>query len=161
MVTGFDISKISTHQQLYHLSCIPSAVEMVLKLTNRVGPAFYELQEKWGNRIGSFADFDNRVVAGIHFHRQFPMARSDSFPFGDLFLGIVEELHAQRYVIISLASPGGFHMWIIFDHDEENFCALTKDGIGNASQTTQTREIKRRVLGMRGTDILVYENMDS
>jgi len=47
---NFDKSLIDNHEQKYQCSCIPSAVEMVLKLIGKVGTDYYELQESWDNK---------------------------------------------------------------------------------------------------------------
>ena len=63
---GYDRLKIDRHRQIYDAYCIPSSVEMVLKLIDRVPQDYFELQEAWKNKTdGSFANFDNRTIAGV------------------------------------------------------------------------------------------------
>lgn len=58
---------IDQHQQISHRTCIPSAVEMVLKLLGEVDEDYYDLQNDWIN--GSFVDFDGQTVSGVTFSR--------------------------------------------------------------------------------------------
>jgi hypothetical protein len=79
--------RIGSHRQLYRYSCIPSAVEIVLKLLGRVDTNYYELQNEWDNREdGSFKDFDERVVEGLTFRLV------NNLPFEKLFDTIDQEL---------------------------------------------------------------------
>ena len=43
-LTQFELRIIDAHRQLYGMSCIPSSVEMVLKLLGRVPISYYDLQ---------------------------------------------------------------------------------------------------------------------
>src|SRR5271168_4875824 len=103
---------------------------MVLKLLGREPESYYELQESWKNKAdGTFGDFDNKTIDGVTFHRQFGMPRGDQFPFADLFNAIDKELKAGRYVIVSLPSGGGWHMYVIYDEDGKgDFLAVSKAG---------------------------------
>lgn len=47
---NLDKSIIDNHEQKHQVSCIPSAVEMVLKLLRKVNVNYYELQESWKNK---------------------------------------------------------------------------------------------------------------
>ena len=52
---NIDHAVVNSHAQLDDYSCIPSAVELVLKLLGRVPHDFYDLQRAWANRSdGSF-----------------------------------------------------------------------------------------------------------
>jgi hypothetical protein len=134
---------------------------MVLKLTCLVDADYYDLQKEWKNRSdGSFDTFNGRVVMGLRFSHLFKMPRGPSFPLESLFETISHQLKAERVIIISLASYTGWHMYVIYD-EQEDFIALTKIGEGNSSQTAFARDISERVRRMGGTDILVYENMDT
>src|SRR5579863_6205743 len=76
VISNFDPHKIYAHRQLYRLSCIPSAVEMVLKLTGCAVKDFYDLQKQWENRPdGSLGAFDGRVISGLRFKHLFTMPR--------------------------------------------------------------------------------------
>jgi hypothetical protein len=58
-LTRFNRNIIDAHKQLYGVSCIPSSVEMVLKLLGQVPVSYYDLQMQWQNKLdGSFRDFD-------------------------------------------------------------------------------------------------------
>lgn len=61
-----DENIVDQHEQKYNLSCIPSTVELILKLLNRVPVDYYKLQDEWQNRNdGSFTNFDGRTIEGI------------------------------------------------------------------------------------------------
>jgi hypothetical protein len=147
---------VAAHTQLDDYSCIPMSVEYVLKLAGKVPPDYFDLQQAWHNKTtGSFADFDKREIAGVRFHLQFSLARDGSFPVDDLFRTIETELAADRYVIISLAVQGGWHMFVIHEKlPDGEFDAVTKLKGGQNIITKQVRAIVRK---MRGTDILTYE----
>ncbi len=147
---------VAAHTQLDDYSCIPMTVEYILKLVGKVPHDYFELQQAWQNKTtGSFADFDNREIAGVRFHIRFSLARDEHFPLDDLFHTIESELAAGRYVIISLAVPGGWHMFVIYDQlPNGEFRASSKLKGGRDISTDQVRSV---VSQMRGTDILTYE----
>jgi hypothetical protein len=146
---------IDAHRQLYQMSCIPSGVEMVLKLSRRAGTNYFDQQKAWKNRAdGNFRDFDRKTINGVTFHQQFNVPRNEAFPLEKLFATIDRELEAGRYVIISLNSGNGWHMWIICDRsDDGEYTALSKEG----AKTVMETKVKERVRRMKGTDILTYE----
>jgi hypothetical protein len=83
---NYDWYIIDQHHQFNAPSCIPSSVEMVLKLEHREPVDFYDLQKAWGNKTdGTFADFDGRSIGGLTFHKQFSYPRTIFFPINDLF----------------------------------------------------------------------------
>lgn len=149
---------IDEHQQLYELSCIPSCVEMILKLLDRVPVNYYTLQKLWGNKNGGFADFDNKTIEGVTFHnvyddKKFP--RGDKFPLTELFSTIQEEITQGRYVGVSLENQNhrGYHMYVVYDMDSNReFLAVSK----NSQKTIYEDSIKKIITRMKGTDILIY-----
>jgi len=147
---------LHSHRQLDQYSCIPMSVEFVLKLLGRVPLDYFDLQREWQNRTdGSFALFDGRVIAGLRFRVRFALPRDEHFPLDELFDTIESELPAPRYVIISLAVNGGWHMYVVHEVlPNGGFGAISKALTGETLVTKQVREIVR---GMKGTDILVYE----
>ena len=154
-VPKFDEKMIDAHKQAYGMSCIPSSVEMVLKLLGRVPASYYEQQEAWKNKAdGNFSNFEGKTIAGVTFHKQFGLDRNDKFPLARLFATIDAELAAGRFVIISLASSSGWHMYLIYGKDAEgDFLAVSKVG----EKTIKADHIKKIVTQMKGTDILTYE----
>jgi hypothetical protein len=152
---GYDRVKIDQHRQLPYPSCIPSSVEMVLKLIDRVPRDFFEIQEAWKNKLdGSFADFDNRTIAGVTFRQQFSMRRGFRFPIKKLFAAIDAELEQGRYVIVGLRNdPGSYHNWVIVGRtDSGEYRAVTKSG----GDTLEIVDTKARIRRMKGTDIGTY-----
>ena len=82
---NFDKEIIDKHIQKYPYSCIPSCVEMVLKLLNKVNLGYYKLQDTWkNNKNGSFHNFDKNIIKGITFHHEFNMDRGADFPIEKL-----------------------------------------------------------------------------
>jgi TPR repeat protein len=154
-LTPFDRHLIDAHHQRYSMSCIPSAVEMVLKLTGRVPGSYYDQQNLWQDKAdGSFHNFDGQTIAGLTFHQQFTQAHGDSFPLADLFTAIDRELQAGRFVIIGLPSGGGTHDWVIYDEDSNGeFLAVSKDG----PRTLENNHVRKTVIEMKGTDIGTYD----
>jgi hypothetical protein len=128
---------------------------MVLKLLGRVPDSYYDQQMTWKNkRNGSFRNYDGKIVEGMTFHLQFMLPRNSDFPIGELFDTIHRELVASRFVIIGLASGGGWHSWVIYDEDMNGeFLAVSKYG----AKTIQERHVKEVIRRMKGTDIGTYE----
>jgi hypothetical protein len=154
-LTKFNRQIIDKHSQKYGVSCIPSSVEMVLKLLGRVLESYCELQDAWKEKTdGTFGDFHDKTIKGVTFHRQFDLPRNDQFPLSSLFETIDRELKAGRYVIASLPSDTGYHMYVIYDEDRAgDFLAVSKLG----TKTTELEHLKDKIKGMKGTDIMTYE----
>lgn len=154
-LTKFDRAIIDAHKQRYMMSCIPSSVEMVLKLLGRVPGSYYDLQNEWKERRdGSFKNFDGKTFNGVTFHQGFCLARNHDFPLAKLFDTIHGELQAGRFVIVGLASSGGFHNWVIYDEDAGGeFLAVSKF----RTKTIEERHVKDVITQMQGTDIGTYE----
>jgi hypothetical protein len=150
---------LNEHEQLFQASCIPMAIEFVLKLLGKLRPEDFILQAAWDNRTnGNFADFDERTFNGVKFRRQFPNPRDDDFPLNDLFETIEDELASRRYVIVSLAVEGGhWHNYIIHNRLQNGqFEAVTK-----GRDPERINDVKQRIETMKGTDILTYELLSS
>lgn len=149
---------ISQQKQLYGNSCIPSGVEIILKVLGRVDIDYYDLQEEWDDRTdGSFADFDKKELFGVRFtHRFFDIPRGPDFPLDELFQMISDELSNGRLVLISLGMPPRFHIFAVVREAEGEFLSISKQG-PKTSRNLSERRTKRTVRQMRGTDILTYE----
>lgn len=147
---------VDKHLQVYSCSCIPMAIELVLKLLLRVPETYYELQRAVGERrdVG-FSEYSEREIAGIRFQEEFPCDRGPNFPIEDLFRRIDELIHCGDYVIISLATIRGWHMYVIYDNIEDEYRAVSKDG----AQTIYCDTVKHAVRTMNGTNILTYTSV--
>jgi len=153
-LTAFEPRILDSHRQLYEMSCIPSSVEMVLKLHGQAPVSYYDLQKKWKNKAdGSFIDFHEKTIEGVTFYQQFTMPRNDDFPLAKLFDTIHHELTEGRYVIVGLASGEDFHNWVIYDEDlNGEFLAVSKAAKGTAYELN----VKKVISQMNGTDIGTY-----
>jgi hypothetical protein len=153
---------VAKHKQLYENSCIPMAIEYVLKLLGRIPPDDFRLQEPWGNKdTGNFRCFNGQTIEGVRFRQQFARNRDEHFPLDELFSTIESELAAGRYVIISLEVPGPdngrkrYHNFVIYDRmPNGEFRAASKVLNGEDRCADNVREW---VGQMNGTDILTYE----
>jgi hypothetical protein len=145
---------LNKHDQRSEWSCIPMAVEFVLKLLGKLPPEDFRLQEAWSNRMdGNFADFDGWAFDDVKFTKHFPQPRDHAFPLDELFSKIEDELAARRYVIISLAVPPHYHNYVIYNRlPNGEFEALTK-----SQHPDRINDVRARVRDMKGTDILTYE----
>jgi len=154
-LTKFNRQVVDAHEQRYGMSCIPMSIEMVLKLLGRVPVDYHELQTPWKEKAdGNFRDFDGKTIKGVTFHQQFDLQRNDQFPLAKLFERIDAELKAGRFVIVSLASASGWHMYVIYDEDADgDFLAVSKSG----KTTIEEKHLKKIITNMRGTDIMTYE----
>lgn len=145
---------VNNHNQIFQSSCIPSAVEMVLKYYKVVGFDFYDLQNEWKNKTdGSFRDFNNKELYGITFFQKFVLPRDTTFPIDSLFQTIENELKSGRKVIISLPSDTGWHMFVICKQTPDGeFVSYSKTG----SHTLILRNTKEIVKKSNGTEIMTY-----
>jgi hypothetical protein len=148
---------IDYHKQLFTNSCIPSLVELVLKLNKKVPKDYYDLQRKWGNNCnGSWANFDDCRIYGLQFFHKYGISRGIDFPLKDLFFEIDIEITNNRYVLTSLASgKNSYHMWLIYKTAGEEYHAVSKD----SSITIHEYSVKKKIRELQGTDILVYKNI--
>ena len=155
-----DPNVLAVHTQIGDLSCVPMAVEFVLKLLGRVPPNFFALQQDWINRSGGalefndFRVFNGQILYGVRFRSNYtPPVRGGGFPLEELFSIVDDELLARRYVIVSLTVPGGWHNYIIYDRlPNAEYEAVTK-----AQHPEHIANVRQRVIDMEGTDILTYE----
>jgi hypothetical protein len=145
---------VNNHDQIFELSCIPSAVEIILKYYKVVDFDFYQLQNKWKNKTdGSFHDFDKKKLYGITFFQKFVLPRDAKFPIDSLFRTIENELKAKKKIIISLPSNAGWHMFIISEQTPDGeFVSYSKLG----SHTLILRNTKEIVRNSNGTEIMTY-----
>lgn len=145
---------VNNHNQIFQMSCIPSAVEMVLKYYNVVNFDFYDLQNDWQNKAdGSFHNFDNKKLYGITFSQKFVLPRDATFPIDSLFQTIENELKSGRKVIISLPADTGWHMFVISKQAPDgDFVSYSK--LGN--HTLILRNTKEIVKQSNGTEIMTY-----
>lgn len=145
---------VNNHNQIFQMSCIPSAVEMILKYCNVVDFDFYDLQNEWQNKVdGSFRNFDKKELYGITFFQKFVLPRDESFPIDSLFQTIENELKSEKKVIISLPADTGWHMFIICKQTPDGeFVSYSKLG----SHTLILRNTKEIVRKSNGTEIMTY-----
>ena len=155
-----DISIAERHRQIASMSCIPMSVELVLKFLGRVSEDYYQLQVEWQNRRdGSFHQFNNKIIANVLFTAHYQLPRNAEFPIDALFQTIDSELAAGKFVVISLASNGGWHMYVIVGNSiDGDYLAVTK---GFPHGTTVIGDVKSRVRSRNGTDILTYTLQDA
>jgi hypothetical protein len=147
------------HRQISPNSCIPMSVELILKFNNRAAPDYYQLQRNWNNRAdGTFRNFDGKVIAGLRFSWQFAVPRGEQFPYARLFSTIDHELAAGRKVIISL--PSGYQLWHMYIIDSKTskgeYVAFSR--AFNFGEVLVLNDVRSRVLGCKGTDILIYQS---
>ena len=144
------------HMQVYPESCIPMAVELVLKLAGRVATSYYDLQFEWKKKpYGTFDIFVGRTVAGLTFQSNFTMPRGAKFPYKELFATIDKELDAGRFVIIGVRDDdeSPFHAWVIAERlPEGEYRGLSKYGM----HTLEVTDIKARIISNGGTEIDTY-----
>jgi hypothetical protein len=85
------------------------------------------------------------------------LARDDKFPLDELFHTIEGELEAERFTIISLVSPGGYHMFVIHEKlASGEFRAVSKLPSWKEIYVV-SEQVRAVVRQMKGTDILTYE----
>lgn len=138
---------------------------MVLKLEVGVSDLDINLQETWEvNKLQSFEDCHGEEFNFLTFYQKFKVdhgqfEREDNFPFDQLWQYIDNELKDDRYVIICLenkhrlnnADSCGSHMFVIYNK-ENDYLSFSK----YYSETIYCNDVKKIVMQMGGTDILVY-----
>jgi hypothetical protein len=161
MAPSFDRSIVDRHEQRYLLSCIPSCVELVLKMLQRVDPDYYAEQDAWQNNAdGSFGNYNNRELFGMRFRNLFhEHPRGPTFPLEDLFARIDSELDGGRFVVVSLASNAGWHMYVVHSRANGEFHAISKASPPAGTTTIDENQVRAVVSRMGGTDILVYDDV--
>lgn len=148
-LTQFDRRIIDAHEQGFPMSCIPSSVEMLLKLLGRVPNSYRELQMAWQNKSdGCWRDFNGKTFAGVTFKYR------NDYSTDQLFEAIDRELHAGRFVVVGLRNSGGWHSWVIYDKDTSGeFLAVSKD----RGRTIEERQVKESIRRSGGSDLGTYE----
>lgn len=159
------IEIVKNHLQMYESTCTPSAVEMILKLEGKVDLSYYELQNDTSFRNGANYREVTGDRFGLKFIHKFSFERNREFPIDKLFNEIESNLKFGRYVAISLfqgVSPDGYyefyHNYIIFNNQKNEFQAITR--YYNDTNPTIVENVKKKVIDMNGTDILVYEKIN-
>ncbi|MBI5853021.1 MAG: hypothetical protein HZB39_18580 [Planctomycetes bacterium] len=149
-------SIVDSHEQKYCLSCIPACVELVLKLLKKVDGAYYSQQDAWQNKSdGSFGDFNGTTLFGVTFRHLFHgHARGAAFPMNELLSKVEEQLASDHFVIVSLASLGGWHMYVIYEKRGNEYAAVSKQ----CKITIECSAVRATITAMGGTDLLVYED---
>jgi len=152
-----DWAVLDAHEQIDNYSCIPSAVEMILKLEGLMPVGDYTEQEKWKNsKNGTFSAYHGVTIDNLKFKHEFAFKRDSNFPLDDLFARISEEISDGRFVVISLEMrPREYHMFVIYREEGGEFLAFSKSG----RETIPTEQVKAKIRGMDGTDILTYSKV--
>lgn len=168
------IAIVDAHRQIHQVSCIPSAVELVLKLHGVVDQDYYDQQQAWGNKSGSFGDYNGKEINGVKFTQSF---FNDDSRIPALLALLAAELGAGRFPIISLATPQrligtskvgvvvwqGYHMYLV-SRTGEDFVGIAKwspQPGKTGRETLLTTDLlaiplQEWVRLMGGTDILTY-----
>jgi hypothetical protein len=146
---------IKNHKQIYNLSCIPSCVEMILKLLGKVDINFYSLQNDWNDKSdGSFNDFDGYKFENILFSHEFSSSRGEAFPFKKLYDRIDTLLLCGFYICVSIRNLYGYHMYIIYEKIGNEYWAFSKKS--NSEEILELINVKEIIYLMGGTDLLTY-----
>lgn len=165
---------IENHCQITVISCIPMAVECVLKLLYLMPVSDFSLQKdssKSGNSNWIHNGFSYPIGSPkVTFSREYflpDIGLKDRGPhfmkdyFDPLFKTINEELKNNRYVIISLQStknPVNWHMEVIFDKVNDNeYQTVSFYYNVKGPHIYRAQNLRQRVTDMEGTDIITYK----
>jgi hypothetical protein len=160
-----DYSKIMTHQQIYPDSCISSAVEMILKLNNKVDEDYYSLQVEQYRKLHIENNPDNEKYKSFNYlngqeYYGLKFTNISEQPADELFQKIDEEINEGRYVIISLGNQnGGFHMWIIYGCDKVDGDYLNFSKRYCSTELICFNHLKAHARYMGKADILTYKSV--
>ena len=147
---------IDAHRQIFPMSCVPSAVEMVLKLLDKAERYYYDLQCETKNKGSDFARFDGVTIKGVEFKRV-TQKNMDLSSFQSFFSTIDDELAAGRKVMVSLKSrtKQQFHIHVIHEKRNDDYLAFTK--VHEPDETKDySGSVKDHMKSMDIADILIY-----
>jgi len=161
---------IDVHQQKFANSCVPSGVEIILKLEGIINPNSFFLQETYGNNSRGGDDFHDKIFSNGNLRIKFLKVLLPNL--SDIFHRIDAELNNHRYVLIPLkTSPDGdpnwtCHVHLVYDFAENGeYKNVTKlHGLPTIwesnTKTRFTANFNQEINGpMRGIDFLVYERL--
>jgi len=172
-IMKININDIINHRQVTDGSCIPMAVECILKLLHLMPESDFPLQNDpsksgksdWIHQGFSYPNINPKVT----FSREFflpDIGMKDRGPhfmkdyFDPLFNRIDEELINNRFVIISLQSaptPTQWHMEVIFDKvNDDEYQTVTFYHNTRGPVIHKSQNLKQRVTDMEGTDIITF-----
>jgi hypothetical protein len=164
---------LKIHKQVFQNSCVPSSVEMVLKLEGILEPHSFKIQEQCGDTGRSGDDFD-----GIRYSKGNNSIKFSKKIFGDLksvFDAIKSELRSNKYVIVPLKTgiqnnARTYHNHVIYDFTEQGEYRTITILYGN-NDIVDVKDMEKRFTDnfnemitkqsnqRFGIDILVYERL--
>ena len=159
MILNLNPVVLNGHIQLYPNSCVPMAIELVLKLMNKVAIDYYELQKEKCNVSRWGGDFNNRIFSGTQINLEFDIDRGPNFPLNELFEKISSELDSGRFVNCAVKPDGSssYHAYIIYGiNDEGEFLGISID---YEKSPEYINDMKARLTKEQGSDILTFKNL--
>ena len=106
-LTKFDHKIIDAHEQGFPMSCIPSSVEMLLKLLGRVPNSYRDLQLAWQNKSdGCWRDFNGKTFAGVTLRYRDDYSTDQLFEAIDRGLAVPEADRPQHIRVRSRRMSG-------------------------------------------------------
>lgn len=148
---------LSAHHQISPYSCIPSALELVLKLEGVLELDRHDLQERhFENKKLDFGKFHEFKERGLTFHAMF----APGCELAKLRSAIELELASGRYVVVALQEEGApegetlVHAWVVIGRRGSEFVGVSR--CQNGGPLLFEPRIWARVEKRGGTDIMVY-----
>ncbi len=145
------------HIQKYPNSCVPMAIELVLKLMRVVDLDYYDLQDEKGNASSGGEDFNERIINNTQISIEYNIPRGTNFPLEDLFDKITSELECGRFVNCAITpnSSNTFHAYTIY-----GYCEITDEFLAISTDYNQgfeyIHDMKTRLKNEQGSDILTF-----
>lgn len=157
MKLELDANIIKNHKQKYANSCVPMAIELVLKLNKVVTMSYYDLQKEKKNFPRGFSEFDGKTINNVKISLDFKINRDQNFPLEDLFNKIQKELDKGRYVTCAWKDElmQSYHAYVIYGYEDDEFLALTTDF--GRSEYEYITDMKTRLKDIYGSDILTFD----
>lgn len=158
--------RIYGHSQLDQISCIPMAIESVLKLIGLMDIRDFKYQNNslYHNKTDWFPIIEKDFGGKVKFEKQyeiFATARNHEnleLYFDPLFETIDAELLEGRYVIISLPSgENNYHMHVIYNKISNDKYGYFTFNLLNPEPIDFQNDLKIIVREMLGTDIITYK----
>lgn len=150
---------LGNHIQRYQKSCVPMAIELVLKLMGVVDLNYYDLQDEKKNTSRGGEDFDKRIINNIQISIEFNFHRGTKFPLEELFKKIKSELDGGNFVNCAVKPPESrtFHAYTIYGYSDDEFLAISTD-FNQGFEYIQ--DMKTRLINEQGSDILTFKTLN-
>lgn len=150
---------LKNHKQKYANSCVPMAIELVLKLMGKMDIDDYSLQDEKGDKSRGGIDYNLKIKNGVEISLDFDILRGPTFPLEQLFEKITQELDEGRFVNCACRDKvwQNFHAYVIYGYQDDEFLAISTDL--NLPEVYFIDNMKSRLKDNKGSDLLTFKRI--